>query len=299
MQNTGTVQEWSRMGTRGPKQSTGRDKLLRYVNVTLRYAILIFFTLVCITPLFWVIASSLKTTGQIAANPLGFPSEIRWDNYIEAWTVGRFGKYFKNSVIISIPIVTFVILLSSLAGYGLARLRFHGSNFVFILFLLGLMVPFQSIMIPLFYILKDIRFLGTYWAMIVPSIALGLPFCIFFMRAYFSGLPQELGDAAEIDGCNEFSVYWRVMLPLAGPAVSALAVLQFMGAWNAFLLPLIYMQKEEIRPLVLGLMFFRSRYTQNYPLTMAGAAIVMVPIVIVYLVFQRKFVQGLTAGAVR
>ena len=296
MRNTGTVQEWSRTGTRGPRQSTVRDKLLRYIGSSLRYAILIFFTLVCITPLFWVIASSLKTTGQIAANPLGFPTEIRWDNYIEAWTVGRFGKYFKNSVIVSIPIVTFVILLASLAGYGLARLRFHGSNFVFILFLLGLMVPFQSIMIPLFYILKDIRFLGTYWAMIVPSIALGMPFSIFFMRAYFSGLPQELGDAAEIDGCNEFSVYWRVMLPLAGPAVSALVVLQFMGAWNAFLLPLIYMQKEEIRPLVLGLMFFRSRYTQNYPLTMAGAAIVMVPIVIVYLVFQRRFVQGLTAG---
>lgn len=299
MQNTDTVQEWSRMGTRGPRQGTGRDKLLRYVSSALRYAILIFFTLICITPLFWVIASSLKTTGQIAANPLGFPSEIRWDNYIEAWTVGRFGKYFKNSVIISIPIVTFVILLASLAGYGLARLRFRGSNFVFILFLLGLMVPFQSIMIPLFYILKDIGFLGTYWAMIVPSIALGMPFSIFFMRAYFSGLPQELGDAAEIDGCNEFSVYWRVMLPLAGPAVSALVVLQFMGAWNAFLLPLIYMQKEEIRPLVLGLMFFRSRYTQDYPLTMAGAAIVMVPIVIVYLVFQRRFVQGLTAGAAK
>lgn len=299
MQNTGTVREWSRMGTRGPWQSTGRDKLLRFIGISLRYAILIFFTLVCITPLFWVIASSLKTTGQIAANPLGFPTEIRWDNYIEAWTVGRFGKYFKNSVIISLPIVTFVILLASLAGYGLARLTFRGSNFVFVVFLLGLMVPFQSIMIPLFYILKDIRFLGTYWAMIVPSIALGMPFSIFFMRAYFSGLPQELGDAAEIDGCNEFSVYWRVMLPLAGPAVSALVVLQFMGAWNAFLLPLIYMQKEEIRPLVLGLMFFRSRYTQNYPLTMAGAAIVMVPIVIVYLIFQRRFVQGLTAGAVR
>ena len=299
MQKTGTVQEWAHMGTRGPRQSTVRDKLLRYVGSLLRYAVLIFFTLVCITPLFWVIASSLKTTGQIAANPLGFPTEIRWDNYIEAWTVGRFGKYFKNSVFVSLPIVTFVILLASLAGYGLARLRFRGSNSVFVLFLLGLMVPFQSIMIPLFYILKDIRFLGTYWAMIVPSIALGMPFSIFFMRAYFSGLPQELGDAAEIDGCNEFSVYWRVMLPLAGPAVSALVVLQFMGAWNAFLLPLIYMQKEEIRPLVLGLMFFRSRYTQNYPLTMAGAAIVMVPIVIVYLFFQRRFVQGLTAGAVK
>src|SRR5690606_37286776 len=235
------------------------------------------------------------TTAEIAANPLGFPTTLRWDNYIEAWTVGRFGKYFLNSVIVSIPIVLGVIALASLAGYGLSRLQFRGSNLVFLVFLLGLMVPFQSIMIPLFYILKDIGFLGTYWAMIVPSIALGMPFSIFFMRAFFSGLPQELADAAEIDGCNEFLVFWRVMLPLAGPAISTLVVLQFMGAWNAFLLPLIYMQKEAIRPLVLGLMFFQSRYTQNYPLTMAGATIVMLPIILVYLFFQRRFVQGLTA----
>ena len=236
MQNTGTVEEWSRTGTRGQGKAhfaisfsaTSFIAALRhshFLHTGLHYATVLGDSVI------------LKTTGQIAANPLGFPTEIRWDNYIEAWTVGRFGKYFKNSVIISIPIVTFVILLASLAGYGLARLRFHGSNFVFILFLLGLMVPFQSIMIPLFYILKDIRFLGTYWAMIVPSIALGMPFSIFFMRAYFSGLPQELGDAAEIDGCNEFSVYWRVMLPLAGPAVSALVVLQFMVPGTLFFCP--------------------------------------------------------------
>ncbi len=154
-------------------------------------------------------------------------------------------------------------------------------------------------MIPLFYILKDIGFLGTYWAMIVPSIALGLPFGIFLMRAYFAGLPQELADAAEIDGCSELGVFWRIMLPLAGPAVSTLAVLNFMGAWNSFLLPLIYMQRESLRPLVLGLMFFKSQYSQNYPLTMAGATIVMLPIIIVYLILQRKFIEGLTAGAVK
>jgi raffinose/stachyose/melibiose transport system permease protein len=121
----------------------------------------------------------------------------------------------------------------------------------------------------------------------------------FFMRAFFLGLPRDLADAALIDGCNEFDVFWRVMLPLAGPGVSSLAVFQFMGAWNSFLLPLIYMQKEELRPLVLGLMFYRTRYTQNYPLIMAGAGIVMVPIIIVYVIFQRKFIQGLTAGALR
>lgn len=273
--------------------------ILKYLGIFARYAVLILFALICLVPIFWVLSSSLKLTREIAMNPLGFPPAFRLSNYIEAWTAGRFGKYFMNSVIVSLPIVIGSLLLASLAGYGLARLKFRGSMTVFYTFLIGLMVPFQSVMIPLFYLLKDIGFLGTYFAMIVPSIALGLPFGIFFMRAFFAGLPNELADAAEIDGCTELDVFWRVMMPLAGPAVSTMAVLSFMGAWNSFLLPLIYMQKESLRPLVIGLMYFRDSYSQNVPLTMAGATIVMLPIIVVYLIFQRKFIQGLTAGALK
>ncbi len=272
---------------------------LKVLGVVLRYVVLIFFAFVCLVPLFWVVSSSLKTTREIAFSPFGLPTAFRWDTYVQAWTVGRFGKYFLNSVIVTLPIVAGSLLFTSLAGYGLSRLKFRGAGVVFYAFLIGLMVPFQSVMIPLFYMLKNLGFLGTYWAMIVPSIALGLPFGIFFMRAFFTSLPGELADAAEIDGCNEWGVFWRVMAPLAGPALSTLAVLSFMGAWNSFLLPLIYMQKESIRPLVLGLMFFRDAYTQNIPLTMAGATIVMVPIIIVYLIFQRSFIQGLTSGAIK
>jgi len=270
-----------------------------WAGKTFQYGVLLIFALLCIIPLFWVISTALKTTKEVAANPLGPPIAFHWENFPEAWVVGRFGKYFRNSVFVSVPIVIGSVGLSSLAGYGLARFSLPGSQAIFYGFLLGLMVPFQSIMIPLFYILKDIGFIGTYWAMIVPSIALGLPFGIFFMRAFFLGLPHDLADAAKIDGCNDFDVFWRVMLPLAGPGISSLTVFQFMGAWNSFLLPLIYMQKEELRPLVLGLMFFRSRYTQNYPLTMAGATIVMVPIIVIYVLFQRRFIQGLTAGAIK
>jgi len=266
---------------------------------TAKYTVLIFFALIVIAPMLWVIFTSLKTTREIAMSPFGLPTTPRWENYTEAWTVGRFSKYFLNSVIVSIPIVIGSVSLSCLAGYGFARFKFPASNIIFYTFLLGLMVPFQSIMIPLFYILRDINLLSTYWAMILPMIALGLPFGIFFMRAFFLGLPLELDDAAQIDGCNEFDVFWRVMLPLAGPAISTLTVLQFISAWNSFLVPLIYMQREELRPLVLGLMFFQTRYTQDIPLTMAGTTIAMLPVVLVYLALQRKFIQGLTAGAVK
>ena len=226
------------------------------------------------------------------------PTTFNWQNYVEAWTVGRFGKYFANSVIVTIPIVVGTVVLSCLAGYGFARFKLPGGKLVFYLFLLGLTVPFQSIMIPLFYLLRDVGS-GTYWAMIVPMIVLGLPFGIFFMRAFFLRLPEELADAAKIDGASEFGVFWSIMLPLSLPAIAAQVVFQFAGAWNSFLVPLIYVQKEELRPLVLGLMFFKSRYTQNIPLTMAGAVIVMLPIVVIYLIFQRKFIQGMTAGALK
>lgn len=157
----------------------------------LQYAVLIFFALVCLVPIFWVPANSLKTTRENALNPLGPPTTFRWDNYAEAWTVGRFGRYFANSIIVTVPIVIGSVGLSSLASYSLARFKIPGSNLIFYTFLLGLMVPFQSIMIPLFYILRDIQLLGTYWAMILPSIVVGLPFGIFSCVLSFSGSPMN------------------------------------------------------------------------------------------------------------
>ncbi len=265
----------------------------------LQYAVLIFFALVCLVPFFWVVASSLKSNRELAINTLGLPMNYQWDNYADAWTRGRFGRYFMNSVIVSVPTVVGSVLLAALGGYGFARFRLRGGPILFYVFLLGLMVPFQSIMIPLFYILRDLRILGTYWAFILPSIALGLPFGIFFMRAFFIRMPQELAEAAKIDGASELQIFWSIMLPLATPGITSLAVFSFMNAWNSFLLPLLYMQKEELRPIVLGLMFFSGRFTTNVPLTMAGTMIVMLPIVLVYVLFQRKFIQGMTAGAVK
>lgn len=266
-----------------------------------QYSVLIFFALLCILPLGWVFINSLKSTREIATGPFSLPPVPHWENYVDAWTVGRFSKYFANSLITAVPIVIGTVALSCLAAYGFARFRFPGNRLLFVLFLLGLMVPVQSYMIPLFYLLRDVGFLGTYWGMIVPQIitSTGLPFGIFFMRAFFQRLPEELADAAKIDGASEWGVFWRVMLPLAGPAIGSQVVLQFVAAWNSFLIPLIYVQREELRPLVLGLMFFKSKYTQNIPLTMAGAVIVMVPMILVYIFFQRTFIQGVTAGAIK
>jgi len=271
----------------------------RSVAAFWKYTILIVFALFCLFPLLWMWVAAFRDSQEVYQSPFAFPSSFEFGNIVKAWRVGRFGDYFLNSVIISVPTVVAVVALSCLAGYGIARFNFRLRTSIYYAMLLGLMVPFQSIMIPLYYQLRDFQLLGTYWAFILPATALGIPFGVFLMQSYFRGIPGDLGDAARIDGCSEFQVFLHVMLPLAGPAVSSLIVFQFVLAWNAFLMPLLYLQSESLRPIPLGMMFFQGRYTQDVSLIAAGVTIATVPVIAVYLIFQRHFVRGLTAGAIK
>ena len=195
-------------------------RLQQWLLGSLRYAVLILFALIALIPFFWIWSSALKTSQEIFRDPFALPTSLNPDNLVNAWTVGHFNDYLKNSIIITIPTTLGVVTLACLAGYGLARFSFRGRTVLFYTFLLGIMVPFQSVMIPLYYNLRDYGLLGTYWAMILPAIALGQPFGIFLMQAFFRGLPGELADAARVDGCSEFQVFLRVMLPMAGAAMS-------------------------------------------------------------------------------
>lgn len=207
--------------------SSSRLKPGRWLSSASKYGLLIFFALFALLPLIWMWIAALRESTEVFQSPFAFPKRLDFGNLVEAWTVGRFGDYFLNSIIITFPTVLGVVALSCLAGYGIARFKFRGRNLAFYTLLLGLMVPFQSIMIPLFYQLRDFNLLGTYWAFILPATALGLPFGVFLMQSYFQDLPQTLADAAKVDGCNEFQTFWRIMMPLAGPAVSSLIVFQF------------------------------------------------------------------------
>ena len=271
----------------------------RVPGVAGKYAVLIAFATFSLFPMVWMWLAALRSSKEVYATPFSLPSSFDFGNIAKAWTVGRFSEYFVNSVIITAPTVIGVVALSALAGYGIARFRFRFRLSAFYLLLLGLMVPFQSVMIPLYYQLRDMGLLGTYWAFILPATALGLPFGTFLMQSYFAGIPDDLAEAARIDGCNELQVFWRVMLPLAGPAVGSLTVFQFVWTWNAFLMPLLYMQSENLRPIPLGMMFFQGRYTQDVSLIAAAVTIATVPVIVMYLIFQRQFVRGLTAGAVK
>jgi len=264
-----------------------------------KYAVLGVFALFSLFPLVWMWIAAFRGTSDIYQSPFSLPTQLEFGNISKAWVVGRFGEYFLNSVIITLPTVLAVVVLSCLAGYGIARFRFPFRTPIFYAILLGLMVPFQSIMIPLYYQLRDFHLLGTFWAFILPATALGLPFGVFLMQSFFQGIPNDLADAARLDGCTELEVFRHVMLPLAGPAVSSLIVFQFVFTWNAFLMPLLYLQSEALRPIPLGMMFFQGRYTQDVSLIAAGVTIATIPVIVVYLMFQRQFVRGLTAGAVK
>ena len=264
-----------------------------------RYAVLIIFLVVFLVPFLWIWASALKSSIEIARDPLGLPEELRWENLQNAWTIGGFDRYIGNTLIYCAAIVTGVVALSCLAGYAIALLPLPGRGGVLALFLLGLMVPFQSVMIPLYYLLQDFHLLGTYFAFIIPGIALRLPFGIFLMRGFFRGLPMEIADAARIDGANEWNVFSNIMLPLAKPGLATLVVFQAIYTWNQFAMPLVFVQRDELRPVSLGTLFFFGRFTADRGMIAAGVTISMLPVIVLYLLLQRKFIEGITAGALK
>ena len=288
-----------RAGRRAAGVGWTRPRFDRWGGEAFRYVVLVAFLLVFLVPILWIWSSAFKTSIEIARDPLGLPDQFRWENLREAWNTGRFSRYLGNSVIYCTAIVAGVVALSCLAGYALALLPLPGRDILLLVFLLGLMVPFQSVMIPLYYLLRDINLLETYWAFIVPGIALRLPFGIFLMRGFFRGLPPDLADAARIDGANEWNVFRQVMLPLATPGLATLVVFQFMFTWNQFLMPLVFVQRDELRPVSLGTMFFFGRFTADRGMIAAGVTIAMLPVVALYLVLQRRFIEGITAGALK
>jgi ABC-type glycerol-3-phosphate transport system permease component len=264
-----------------------------------RYLVLLGFLAIFFVPFLWIWLSALKSSREIGRSPFGLPNDWLWQNLERAWTVGRFERYLGNSLLYCVAIVGGVVALSCLSGYALALLPLPGRNAILLIFLLGLTVPFQSVMIPLYYLLQDFHLLGTYWGFIVPGIALRLPFGIFLMRGFFRGLPPELGDAARVDGATEWRVFRQIMLPLAVPGLATLVVFQFMFTWNQFLMPLIFVQRDELRPVSLGTMFFFGRYTADRGMIAAGVTIAMLPVVLLYLALQRRFIEGITAGALK
>jgi multiple sugar transport system permease protein len=269
--------------------------LKRLFTQSSAYLILIFGTLVTLVPFIWVLLTSLKPASEIIRiPPTFFPETWTLDSYRTIFTDPNvpLARFYLNSLFVAVFRVFITIFTSTLAGFIFAKYRFWGKDLIFGFILVQLMIPFQVVMIPAYLILVKLGLVDTLWGLVIPSMVDA--FGIFLMRQFIEGIPNELMDAARIDGSSEFGIYWRIILPQMGSAIAALGIFTFMGTWNDYLWPLIVITTHEKRTLPLLLTWYNSQHGTRYDLTMAASILVLLPILVVYAIFQRRFVRGIT-----
>jgi raffinose/stachyose/melibiose transport system permease protein len=261
------------------------------------YAILAFFSLVALYPVVGILLTALAPPGELTG--FGIPSSIDLGNFREAWVEGHFSTYLRSSAIVAVSVVAASTVLSILSGYAFGTMRFRGSTMLFYAFLLGLMVPTEALVVPLYFDLRELELTDTYWALILPQVALSVAFGTFWMRAFFRATPRSLLEAARVDGASSWTTLWHVLVPFGRPAILTMMVLVFMWTWNEFLLALVMVSSENLRTAPLGLAFFQGQHTSDFSLLAAGAVIVATPVVLVYVFLQRHFIRGMLSGAVK
>jgi raffinose/stachyose/melibiose transport system permease protein len=263
----------------------------------LTHVVLGVFALLALVPLAGIVLTALHPPGSDAA--FGAPSGFSLDNFATAWEEGNFGAYLRSSAVVALAVVAVSALLSILAGYAFGLMRFAGQQALFYLLLLGLMVPLEATIVPLYYDFRDLGLTDSYLALILPQVGASVAFGSFWMRAFFRSVPRSLVEAARLDGSGSWTTLWRVLLPLGRPAVLTMMLLVFMWTWNEFLLALVMVSDEGLRTAPLGLAFFQGRNTTDLPLLAAGAVIVATPVVVLYVFLQRHFIRGMLSGAVK
>jgi len=258
------------------------------------YVALIGIAWCALFPILWALSGSLKTEGEVTMPKL-LPSHPRWSNYSEVFSLLPLWRMFFNTVLYAGCVTAGHVFFCSLAGYAFARLRFRGRDALFVLYLGTLMVPLTVTVIPQFILMRIFGWADTPWAMIVPGL-FGSAFGTYLMRQFFRTLPDELEEAAILDGCTPWQIYWRILLPHTKPALMVLAVLTWVNVWNDFLWPLVMIQRNSIATLTLGLVRMQGEYVARWPVLMAASMMVLLPLVIVYAVAQRSFIRGIAVS---
>jgi multiple sugar transport system permease protein len=260
--------------------------------------VLSLIALAIVFPFIWMVFTSFKPEAQIAQYPPKlFPDTWTLENYQNVWSRIPFARLFLNSIVMAGGVTIISLLLDSMAAYALSRLEFPGRDAIFIVILIALMLPFQVMFIPLYVVVHDLGLLDSYSGLIVPRATNA--FGIFMLRQFFMTLPKELDEAARIDGASEFGIYWRIILPLSGPALATLAVFHFMYNWNDFLWPLLITSSTEMRTLPAGLALFVGQHVVEYGVVMAGAVLTLLPLLIAFLFAQRYFIQGIAMTGIK
>ncbi len=266
------------------------------------YIALTIVTFFLLLPVLWMVSTSLKTLGSEFDLPIQWiPSDPRWENYVESWsnplTHADFARYTLNSVIVTASVTTLNVLLTTMAGYGLAKYRFAGGNIVFLAIVITLILPLEVIMVPLFLTVRDLGWIDHYEGLIVPIIADA--FGVFLMRQWFKSLPTSLMEAARIDGAGHIRVFFTIAVPLSWPAILTVAIFTFRETWDDFVWPFLIVQSDSMRTIPLGVRTFQQAELSNFPHIMALSTLATIPLVILYFVFQRYFVRGIAGTGLK
>jgi N-acetylglucosamine transport system permease protein len=280
--------------------SRGRAGGDRAVEAT-SHAFLTVWTLIVIVPFLWVVLSSFKTSKEILASPFSLPAHWSFDNYVHAWTDAGIHQFFLNTVIVVAVALVLVMVLGSMCAYVLARFRFPGARFIYYAMLAGLTFPIFLAIVPLFFVLKSIQLLNTLPGLIMVYVAFALPFTVFFLYAFFKTLPDDVYEAALMDGAGEWRAFFQIMLPMARPGMAAVAIFNFLGLWNQFLLPVALNTDLRRHVLTQGMAEFASQagYAVDFGALFAAVVITVVPVLIVYVIFQRRLEGSVSRGTFR
>jgi len=279
----------------------GKKKEWKQTRASIRVFMYIFMGvmfMISVIPFLYLLALSLSKY-EDAFSVLIIPKGFIWNNYVEAWKTLGVNIYYKNSIIVSVTSLIINIIIGSMAAYGFARFMFRFKEIAYTIFLFGFMIPSQALIIPLFINLRTLHLLNSYFTLILVYPSLGLAFTIFVMRSFFATLPKELTEAAKIEGCTEFQTFWKIMMPLAKPGMAAVSLFQFIWFWDEFLLAITFITDKKKLTLPAGLASLHGEYFINYPVLSAGLVIAIIPVIIIFLIVQRHFVEGLTMGALK
>lgn len=263
------------------------------------HAILSTGSIIALYPFVSILFLALNEPGKRVTG-FSIPNGLHFGNFATAWSDGGFADALKNSAVVAVAVVVLALVCSTMAAYAFGTQRLWGGGVLFAILLVGLVMPYEAMVIPLFYTLRDMNLTNTYWALILPQVGLSLSFGTFWMRAAFQATPRALSEAAKVDGANRWTILWRVLLPQVRPALLTLGVLLFMFTWNEFLLALVMIQDESVRTAPLALSFFAGNRRTGDPAVIAAAAVmVALPILVVYVFLQRRFISGMVSGAVK
>ncbi len=276
-----------------------RPPVWRTVRQVLVYVVLAALAIGFLYPIVLMVLAAFKTTPEIFRNPFGLPSTLRTTAFVEVWRRAHFGVYLRNSVLVTGGSLLLLLACAAPAAYALARYRFPLRAALFLFFLAGLMIPIRLGILPLYLLMKHLGLLDTPFSLILTYAASGMPMSVFLLTTFFRALPSDLEDAARIDGCSEYRIFYSIMLPLVRPAVATVTIVNLVPWWNDFFFPLLFLQSNTWKTVPLGMQIFFGQHMTDWSLVFAGMLIASLPLLVVYLAMSRQFISGLTSGALK